>query len=189
MHESHTRLTTRLSLLPQTVHGIGCQPTWNSCIQLLHSRTNWRVFCFMLVTLRTLWTLECAIGLTVPRGALQVTVATVTVKMCETWQVWPRTISSPPVRNPRLRVSVSFGIGIRVRCLRILEVPVRKGCNVRDSMELHCSGMMSLGIWKVSMRHKMMHSLGTNREKIRGKLLTRINVTNGISNDACTVYH
>ena len=31
--------------------GIGCRPTWNSCVQLLHSRAKWRVFCFMLFTL------------------------------------------------------------------------------------------------------------------------------------------
>jgi len=34
--------------LPHPVLGIGCRPTWNSCVWLLHSRANWRVFCFML---------------------------------------------------------------------------------------------------------------------------------------------
>jgi len=34
-----------LSLLPHPVLGIGCRPTWNSCIRLHHSRANWRVFC------------------------------------------------------------------------------------------------------------------------------------------------
>ena len=34
--------------------GIGCRPTWNSCVWLLHSRANWRFFCFMLLTLGTL---------------------------------------------------------------------------------------------------------------------------------------
>jgi len=39
------RLVTGLSLLPHPVLGIGCRPTWNSCIRLHHSRANWRVFC------------------------------------------------------------------------------------------------------------------------------------------------
>jgi len=48
------RLATGLSLLPHPVLGIGCWPTWNSCVRLLHSRANWRVFCFMLLTQGTL---------------------------------------------------------------------------------------------------------------------------------------
>ena len=48
------RLVTGLSLLPHPVFGINCRPTWNSCVQLFHSRKNSRVFCFMLLTLRTL---------------------------------------------------------------------------------------------------------------------------------------
>ena len=39
---------------PHHALGIGCRPTWNSCVRLLRSRTNWRAFCFMLLTLRTL---------------------------------------------------------------------------------------------------------------------------------------
>ena len=34
------RLVTALSLLPQPVLGIGCRPTRNSCVRLLHSRAN-----------------------------------------------------------------------------------------------------------------------------------------------------
>jgi len=45
---------TGLTLLPHPMLGISCQPTWNACIWLLHSRANWRVFCFMLLTLGTL---------------------------------------------------------------------------------------------------------------------------------------
>ena len=48
------RLVTGLSLLPHPVLGIGCRPTWNSCVRLLHSRANWRVSCFMLLTPGTL---------------------------------------------------------------------------------------------------------------------------------------
>ena len=40
--------------LPHPMLGIGCRPTWNSCVWLLHSRANWRVFCFMLLTPGTL---------------------------------------------------------------------------------------------------------------------------------------
>ena len=58
---------------PHPVLGIGCRPTWNSCVWLLHSRANWWVY-----TGITMWTLECVIGLLVV-GALQVTVVTVTV--------------------------------------------------------------------------------------------------------------
>ena len=70
------RLVTGLSLLPHPVLGIGCQPTWNSCVRLLLSRTNWRVFCFMLLTPGTLCELWNAPNV---GGALQVTVGTVTV--------------------------------------------------------------------------------------------------------------
>jgi len=48
------RLVTELSLLPYPVLGIGCRPTWNSCVRLLHSIANWRVFCFILLTPGTL---------------------------------------------------------------------------------------------------------------------------------------
>jgi len=48
------RLVTGLSLLPHPALGIGCRPTWNSCVRLLHSRANWRVFCFVLLTPGTL---------------------------------------------------------------------------------------------------------------------------------------
>jgi len=48
------RLVAGLSLLPHPVLGIGCRPTWNSCVRLFHSRANWRVFCFMLITSGTL---------------------------------------------------------------------------------------------------------------------------------------
>jgi len=59
------------------VLGIGCRPTWNSCVWLLHSRANWRVLFHAAHTAYTMWTLECAISLLVG-GALQVTVVTVT---------------------------------------------------------------------------------------------------------------
>jgi len=79
------RLVKGLSLLPHPVLGIGCRPTWNSCVRLLHSRTNWKSFMFHAADSgNTVWTLESAIGLIVG-GALQVTVVTFTV----TDVVWP----------------------------------------------------------------------------------------------------
>jgi len=73
------RSVTGLSLLPHPVLGIGCQPTWNSCVRLLHSRANWRVLCFMLLTPGTLCELWNVPSVYLYRSALQVTVVTVTV--------------------------------------------------------------------------------------------------------------
>jgi len=64
------RLVTGLYLLPHPVLGIDFRPTWNSCVRLLHSRTNCRVLCFMCLHREHCELLECAIGLIVG-GALK----------------------------------------------------------------------------------------------------------------------
>jgi len=73
------RSVTGLSLLLHPVLGISCRLTWNSCVRLLHSRTNWGVFCFMLLTLGTLCELWNAPSVWLQGAHLQVTVVTVTM--------------------------------------------------------------------------------------------------------------